>query len=163
MITSSPGSRTAINAMYRQCLPPAPVVMFSGLYGRLFSRLNLSAMACRSSGRQGVGVYFVCPLSSAIFAASLMNAGVSKSGSPAPKPTTSTPAFLSALALALTASVIESETRLIRSASEIMTTPKSELLRAGNGIGAADQGQMALPSHLDADLAKRRGAVRPLQ
>src|SRR5687767_10862863 len=45
-----------------------------------------------------------------------MNAGVSKSGSPAPKPTTSTPAFFIALALALTARVIDSETRLIRSA-----------------------------------------------
>ena len=66
---------------------------------------------------QGVGVYLVCPLSSAALAASLMNAGVSKSGSPAPKPTTSTPAFLSALALALTARVIDSETSFIRSAS----------------------------------------------
>src|SRR5688572_10380538 len=45
-----------------------------------------------------------------------MKAGVSKSGSPAPKPTTSTPAFFIALALALTARVIDSETRLTRSA-----------------------------------------------
>src|SRR6478735_2055966 len=90
--------------------------MFSGLYGRPFSRLNLSAIACFSSGIEGVGVYLVWPLSSAAFAASLMNVGVSKSGSPAPKPTTSTPAFFSAFALALTARVIDSETRLIRSA-----------------------------------------------
>jgi len=47
-------------------------------------------------------VYLVCPLSSAALAASLINAGVSKSGSPAPKPTTSIPAFFMALALALT-------------------------------------------------------------
>src|SRR5687768_10793446 len=73
-------------------------------------------MAARSSGRQGVGVYFVCPRSSAALAASLMKAGVSKSGSPAPKPTTSMPAFFIALALALTARVIESLTSFIRSA-----------------------------------------------
>src|SRR3954469_5351978 len=74
-------------------------------------------MAARNSGKQGVGVYFVCPRSSAAFAASLMNAGVSKSGSPAPKPTTSTPAFFSAAAFALTFSVIASLTALIRRAS----------------------------------------------
>ena len=48
-------------------------------------------------------------------AASQMWAGVRKSGSPAPKPTTSTPAAFMALALALTARVIEGrmpETRL---------------------------------------------------
>src|SRR5881394_2128113 len=77
-------------------------------------------MATRSSGKQGVGVYFVCPLSSAVFAASLINAGVSKSGSPAPNPTTSIPAFFIALALALTASVIESATTFTRSAKGIM-------------------------------------------
>src|SRR5882672_7396352 len=49
-----------------------------------------------------------------------MKPGVSKSGSPAPKPTTSTPAFLRALALALTLRVIDSEIRYIRSASEII-------------------------------------------
>src|SRR3954447_4991676 len=65
----------------------------------------------------GVGVYFVCPLSSAALAASLMNVGVSKSGSPAPKPTTSIPAFFIALALALTAKVIDSDTSFTRSAS----------------------------------------------
>src|SRR5258707_11577935 len=69
---------------------------------------------------QGVGVYLVWPLSRAVFAASLMKAGVSKSGSPAPKPTTSTPAFFSALALALTARVMESATSLTRWARGIM-------------------------------------------
>src|SRR3954463_13046596 len=77
-------------------------------------------MAALSSGREGVGVYLVSPESRAALAASLMNAGVSKSGSPAPKPTTSTPAFFSALALALTARGIDSDTRDIRSASGIM-------------------------------------------
>src|SRR5689334_5241525 len=47
------------------------------------------------------------PLSSAARAASLMCAGVSKSGSPAPKLTTSTPLALSPAAFAVTASVIE--------------------------------------------------------
>src|SRR4051812_20283961 len=46
-----------------------------------------------------------------------MNAGVSKSGSPAPKPTTSIPAFFMAAALALTANVIDSQHKLIRSAT----------------------------------------------
>src|SRR5687768_14731568 len=64
----------------------------------------------------GVGVYFVWPLSSAALAASLIKPGVSKSGSPAPKPTTSTPAFFMAPALALTARVMESATSFIRSA-----------------------------------------------
>src|SRR3954468_9263765 len=73
-------------------------------------------MAWRNSGRHGVGVYFVWPRSRAALAASLMNAGVSKSGSPAPKPTTSMPAFFMAPALALTARVIESATSFIRSA-----------------------------------------------
>src|SRR4051794_4754145 len=122
-----------MNAMYRQCLPPAPTVMFSGLYRRLFSRLNLSAIACFSSGKQGVGVYLVTPLSRAVLAASLMNAGVSKSGSPAPKPTTSTPAFFSALALALTARVIESATSFMRSASAIISV-SIHFVRAENRI-----------------------------
>src|SRR2546421_465521 len=84
-------------------------------------------MAWRSSGKQGEGVYFVCPLSKAALAASLIKAGVSKSGSPAPKPTTSTPAFFSAAALALTARVMDSETRFIRSATGNMVhAPKDQ-------------------------------------
>src|SRR5688572_5682745 len=52
-------------------------------------------------------VYLPTPLSSAARAASLMWAGVSKSGSPAPKLTTSTPSALSLAAFAVTARVIE--------------------------------------------------------
>src|SRR5262245_21774778 len=48
-------------------------------------------MACRSSGMPLAGVYFVNPSLIALIAASLMCCGVSKSGSPAPKPTTSSP------------------------------------------------------------------------
>src|SRR6185312_4623494 len=116
--------------------------MFSGLYGKPFSRLNLSAIACFSSGMDGVGVYFVWPLSSAAFAASLINAGVSKSGSPAPKPTTSTPAFFRALALALTLRVIDSEMRFIRSASWIICAAPVE--KRWNDIHRWDGGQMGI-------------------
>src|ERR1700677_4420814 len=84
-------------------------------------------MAALSSGMQGVGVYFVCPLSSATLAASLINAGVSKSGSPAPNPTTSTPAFFKAFALALTANVIDSGASFTRSArGNIGKTPQNK-------------------------------------
>ena len=43
-------------------------------------------MALRNSSVPGIGVYLVCPLSSAFFAAATIFSGVSKSGSPAPKP-----------------------------------------------------------------------------
>src|SRR5436190_1765090 len=95
-------------------------------------------MACLSSGKQGVGVYLVSPLSSAALAASLMNAGVSKSGSPAPNPTTSTPAFFSAAALALTARVIDSETRLIRSASGNMGGTPARAVGYAPSAGAGE-------------------------
>src|SRR6476646_2359985 len=119
------------------------MVICSGLYGRPLSRLNLSAIACFSSGREGVGVYLVCPLSSAVFAASLMNAGVSKSGSPAPNPTTSTPAFLSAAALALTLSVIDSDTSSIREArGNIAVAPVEK--KSGKDRGGRRGGQRRL-------------------
>src|SRR3989440_7255574 len=102
-------------------------------------------MACLSSGMQGVGVYLVAPLSRAVLAASLMKAGVSKSGSPAPKPTTSTPAFFMALALALTAKVMDSEIRFMRSArANIVGTPLSRASGAepyrGRGGDSTDAG-----------------------
>src|SRR4051794_14377778 len=93
-------------------------------------------MAWRNSGRHGVGVYFVCPRSSATLAASLMNDGVSKSGSPAPKPTTSTPAFFNAAAFALTLSVIASLTALIRRASGTVAMVQTAPLESwGDRIG----------------------------
>src|SRR3954471_3275281 len=58
----------------------------------------------------GVGAYFVLPPLSAAMHASLMCSGVSKSGSPAAKPQTSSPAACRALALASTASVGDGET-----------------------------------------------------
>src|SRR6185436_3865679 len=51
------------------------------------------------------GVYLVNPSLSALAAASLMCCGVSKSGSPAPKPTTSMPSAFIALAFESMASV----------------------------------------------------------
>src|SRR5438034_11732613 len=62
-------------------------------------------------------VYFVWPRDIAWTAASLMRAGVSKSGSPAPNEITSTPRARSALALACTASVDDGARLFIRSAS----------------------------------------------
>src|SRR3954463_13817190 len=67
-------------------------------------------MAWRSGSMPGVGAYFVFPPLSAAMHASLMCSGVSKSGSPAAKPQTSSPAACRALALASTASVGEGET-----------------------------------------------------
>src|SRR5246127_961398 len=56
-------------------------------------------------------VYLVFPASMAWIAASLMLAGVSKSGSPAPRPMTSRPAAFSARALSVTAIVADGFTR----------------------------------------------------
>src|SRR4030081_1413930 len=56
-------------------------------------------------------VYLVLPASMAWIAASLMLAGVSKSGSPAPRPMTLRPAALSSRALSVTAMVADGFTR----------------------------------------------------
>src|SRR6187401_3127652 len=78
-----------------------------GLYISPLSAWNLSEMAWRSSGVPELGVYFVKPVSIAACAASLMCSGVSKSGSPAPKPQTSMPSAFIAFALASIESVRE--------------------------------------------------------
>src|SRR6185295_14305739 len=67
-------------------------------------------MAWRSGSMPGVAAYFVLPALSAAMHASLMCSGVSKSGSPAAKPQTSSPAAWRALALPSTARVGEGET-----------------------------------------------------
>ncbi len=67
-------------------------------------------MASRSGSMPGVGAYFVFPARSATMQASLMCSGVSKSGSPAAKPQTSSPAACNALAFASTANVGDGET-----------------------------------------------------
>src|SRR5918993_975420 len=71
-------------------------------------------MASRNSGRPAAGVYlWLRGLRHASAAASTMWAGVGKSGSPAPKPMTGSPAAFSALALASTARVADSGTAAI--------------------------------------------------
>src|SRR6266550_584391 len=64
-------------------------------------------MACRNSGIPAAAVYFVKPALSALMAASLMCCGVSKSGSPTPKPITSCPSAFICLAFESMASVSE--------------------------------------------------------
>src|SRR5258708_8933146 len=68
-------------------------------------------IASFSSGMPSTAVYLVLPASMARIAASLMLAGVSKSGSPAPRPMTLRPAAFSARALSVTAIVADGFTR----------------------------------------------------
>jgi hypothetical protein len=57
------------------------MMIWFGLYSRLFSRLNLSTMALFSSAMPSTAVYLAAlPLSIALIAARLMLSGVSKSG-----------------------------------------------------------------------------------
>src|SRR5579883_1603698 len=62
-------------------------------------------MAARSSGMPSTAVYLVWPSLMALIAACLILSGVSKSGSPAPRPITSRPAAFSSRALLVTAMV----------------------------------------------------------
>src|ERR1700712_227193 len=68
-------------------------------------------IASFNSGIPPTSVYLVLPASMARIAASLMLAGVSKSGSPAPRPMTLRPAAFSARALSVTAMVADGFTR----------------------------------------------------
>src|SRR5437667_3760178 len=68
-------------------------------------------IASFSSGMPPTSVYLVLPASMARIAASLMLPGVSKSGSPAPRPMTLRPAAFSARALSVTAIVADGFTR----------------------------------------------------
>src|SRR5689334_24882125 len=82
-------------------------------------------------------VYLPTPFSSAAAAAALMCAGVSKSGSPAPKLTTSMPSALSFAAFAVTASVIDGLIGSRRDASFIGVVMASLLVF---GIERCDDG-----------------------
>src|SRR5258705_10129610 len=66
------------------------------------------------------GVYFVKPASKASIAALLMCSGVSKSGSPAPKPQTSMPSAFMALAFESMESVSEGVRMVAREASSMV-------------------------------------------
>src|SRR5882757_1883252 len=83
-------------------------------------------MAARSSGMPSTAVYLVWPSLMALIAASLMFWGVSKSGSPAPRPMTSRPAALSSRALVVTAMVGDGLMRPRDSARKVL----------GNGMDA---------------------------
>src|SRR5690606_8944098 len=78
-------------------------------------------IACLRLGVPAAGVYLVLPSRIALWAASLMCSGVSKSGSPAPRERTSLPWALSSAALAVTARVGEGLMRPTRWASESST------------------------------------------
>src|SRR6187431_3202288 len=92
-------------------------------------------MASRSSGMPAVGVYLVKPLVRASMAACLMKSGVSKSGSPAAKLTTSTPWATSALAFALRASVGDGLMALSRFARFMIDLGKERENGGDNGGG----------------------------
>src|SRR6201992_529085 len=91
-------------------------------------------IACFSSGMPSTAVYLVLPASMAWIAASLMLAGVSKSGSPAPRPMTLRPAALSARALSVTAMVADGFTR----ASE---ADRKDIVFSNAGIVADGRGK----------------------
>ena len=76
---------------------------------------RLAPRPLEGGGMPAEAVYFVSPLASASAAAALMCSGVSKSGSPAPKPITSMPCACIALNLAVMASVGEGAAFLARS------------------------------------------------
>src|SRR5436190_110190 len=109
-------------------------------------------MAERSSGMPADGVYFVKPSLRALIAASLMCCGVSKSGSPAPKPQTSTPSAWSLLALASIASVSDGVRVVARCARDCM-----DVLFKGLELALVEifdkQFEIVLPDFDDAHLA----------
>src|SRR5436853_6116537 len=90
-------------------------------------------MAWRNSGMPLLGVYLVNPSLSAWIAASLMCCGVSKSGSPAPKPTTSWPSAFICLALASMATVSDGESEAARGEIWYFIKPQTN---NGQGRGA---------------------------
>ena len=67
--------------------------------------MNFAWIAFFKAGVPSTAVYLVSPLFIASIAASFILSGVSKSGSPAPKPITSLPAALNSLAFEVTAIV----------------------------------------------------------
>src|SRR2546427_1750828 len=82
-----------------------------------------------------LGVYLVNPSFSGLIAASLMCCGVSKSGSPAPKPTTSWPSAFICLALASMAKVSDGESEAARGEIWYFIKPQTN-----NGQGRGAQG-----------------------
>jgi hypothetical protein len=91
-------------------------------------------IACFSASVPSTLVYLVSPERIAVIAASLMLSGVSKSGSPAPRPITSRPSAFSCRAFWVTAMVGEGLIRSRRSARKaamILTLREDGRKRAG--------------------------------
>ena len=106
-------------ALKQDCLAPLETMIWLDLYSSLLSARSLSAIAWRSSGIPELGVYLVKPPSSEAIAAALMCSGVSKSGSPAPKPQMSMPSAFIALALLSMERVSEGVRMVAREARSI--------------------------------------------
>src|SRR5207253_4955010 len=87
-------------------------------------------IAFLSDGVPPAAVYLVKPFWIAAIAASLMNCGVSKSGSPAPMAITSRPSAFSFAALAETARVGEGLMTARRLATNDMEAPREGKIRA---------------------------------
>src|SRR5437773_3173116 len=101
-------------------------------------------MARRSSAMPGTGVYLLKCWSIAACAATLIDSGVAKSGSPAPKSMTSTPSRRSRSTVAVTFIVGELEIRAVRSARRVMGRPCSSIF----GTQSSDLFPEALLDHV---------------
>src|SRR3954453_2260799 len=157
-ITSSPGSHNAANAVNTACLPPLVTNTWLAWHWNPESRIVLTAIASRSSGRPAAGVYLWFFTSRhARAAASTMLAGVGKSGSPAPKPITFSPLAFSALALASTASVADSAMAARRAGERFTGGPPDR--RCGSAVAATSL--LGGPAPGRAKFSPRAGCPRP--
>jgi hypothetical protein len=102
-------------------LPPTVISVSAAPQGAPNSFAYRAASALRSSGMPAMAVYLVNPDWSACTAAATAQGGESKSGSPAPKSTTSTPWALSSSARRATLSVADSVIRSTRAESRIVS------------------------------------------
>ena len=107
-MTSSPGPQHVNTACVTLCFAPFEITISFGLYSTPFSRFNFSHIAVRNGNVPGFGEYFVFPHSIALMPAFAHTSGVSKSGSPAAKPMTSSPRSFSVLAKSVRATVFDS-------------------------------------------------------
>ena len=101
-----------MNIFISECFAPFEITISDVLYIRLFSLFNFLTTACFKASVPDAGVYFVIPFSRASIAACFIWSGVSKSGSPVPKPTASKPSAFIALNFESIAKGGDAETRL---------------------------------------------------
>src|ERR1700743_2904650 len=112
-------------------------------------------MGVRSSGMPSTAVYLVWPSLMALIAAALILSGVSKSGSPAPRPITSRPAAFSSRALLVTAMVGDGWMRPSDSARKPLGNGMEATLVKNGGRG------ITIAAHLGKTrVAQSRHAVR---